>query len=160
MTWIVRKRSQSLRKIFGEARIGMLLVNQNNRLGIRQRWHLTQTAVSALRDAFRASERSNALRTRSDVVKWFGSPPETGTLNDALVPRLQSLLRTDRSTGFDTHDLRGVAGAFRLEQALGIENKDRAESLYVILSTLSAGSSLPKPVIPSGRRLRRSDGRW
>jgi hypothetical protein len=120
---------------------------QNNRLGIRQRWELTDKAVARIRDAFRASERAVRLDTHEDVEMRFGSP-EVGGLREALYERLRPLMRTDRSTGFDTHDLRAVAGAFLFEHALGIEPLDRAAPLVAILASLQASSSVPAPGEP------------
>jgi hypothetical protein len=116
---------------------------QNNRLGIRQRWQLTDKAVARIRDAFRASERAVKL----DTDKRFGSPA-VGGQRDALYERLRPLMATDRSTGFDTHDLRAVAGAFLFEHALGTAPLDRGATLMVILACLQANSSAPAPEDP------------
>lgn len=57
-------------------------------------------------------------------------------------------MATDRSTGFDTHDLRAVAGAFLFEQALGTIPLDRAAPLMTILACVQANSSVPAPEDP------------
>jgi hypothetical protein len=120
---------------------------QNNRLGIRQRWQLTDKAVARIRDAFRLSERAVKLDTLADVDKRFGSPA-VGGQRDALYERLRPLMATDRSTGFDTHDLRAVAGAFLFEHTLGTTALDRAAPLITILACLQANSSVPAPGDP------------
>jgi hypothetical protein len=120
---------------------------QNKRLGIRQRWQLTDKAVARIRDAFRASERAVTLDTHQDVEQRFGAP-EVGGLREALYDRLRPLLRTRKSSGFDTHDLRAVAGAFLFERALGVEPLDRAAPLMTVLACLQANSSVPVPGDP------------
>jgi hypothetical protein len=117
---------------------------QNRRLGIRQRWQLTDKAVAQMRDAFGASERAVNLDTYEDVENWCGAP-EIGGLEEALYARVRPLLRMERSSGFDTHDLRAVAGAFLFEHALGHERLDRAAPLMTVLACLPANSSVPVP---------------
>ena len=100
-----------------------------------------------MRDAFRASERAVKLDTHEDVENWCGTP-EIGGLREALYERLKPLLRTQRSTGFDTHDLRAIAGAFLFEHALGDEQRDRAAPLMTVLASLQANSAIPAPEDP------------
>ncbi|UGX89825.1 hypothetical protein G6321_00003300 (plasmid) [Bradyrhizobium barranii subsp. barranii] len=120
---------------------------QNKRLGIRQRWQLTDKAIAKMRDAFRTSERAVKLDTYEDVENWCGAP-EVGSIKDALYERLRPLLKMERSSGFDTHDLRAVAGAFLFEHVLDHNLPDRAAPLMTVLACLQANASVPAPGDP------------
>lgn len=119
-------------------------MNQRKRLGIRQRWQITDKDVDAIRDAFSRSERSATLRTRQDVEDRF-DVPAIGSLRDALYDRLRGILAMHSHTGFDTHDLRAIAGAFSVEHAIEATDEDRAAPLLLILACTQAGAQLPKP---------------
>ena len=96
-----------------------------------------------LRTALDLATASCAFNSRSDVENQFGKPP-AGMLSDRLHDRLRAMLTPDRATGFDTLDLRAVAGAFALERAFG---SDRVydEIIAEILPCFGGGVELKPP---------------
>ena len=64
-----------------------------------------------------------AFRSRSEVEQHFGKPG-VGLLSKTLHDRLRAILGSDEVSGFDTHDLRAAAGAFALERAIGVVQRE------------------------------------
>ena len=94
-----------------------------------------------LRAAINVSTENVALDSIELVEKHFGRPA-VGRLTDALYDRLRSMLKAEVPTGFDTHDLRSLAGAFALERAIRVSNQSNDDIIAAILPCLPAGTEL------------------
>jgi len=100
--------------------------------------------VENVRAAIAASVAAVKMTSADDVLQHFGRPV-AGGMSELLYQRIKAALPSTSETGFDTHALRAVAGAFRLEQAVGAESNDNAEVLTAISAGLPAGTELKLP---------------
>jgi hypothetical protein len=103
--------------------------------------------VGELRSAIFASVEAVPIGSVQDVEQHFGRVT-VGTMADVLYQQLKTIVPSNLRTGFDTHSLRAVAGAFRLDQALGAEPDNYADVLTAVVSGLSAGTELKPPHDP------------
>ena len=102
------------------------------------------TPLEALRTAFDSATANCAFGSRSDVEEHFGKP-EVGQLSKVLHDRLRAMLTSDRSSGFDTRDLRAAAGAFALERAIGGSDRQYDAIIEEILPCFGGGTELRPP---------------
>lgn len=100
--------------------------------------------IEDVRTAIAASVTTLKVTSAEDVERHFGRPA-TGGLTERLYERIKAAAPSTSKTGFDTHSLRAIAGAFHLEQALGAEPNDHAEVLTAILAGLPASTELKLP---------------
>ena len=104
----------------------------------------TDSPLELLRSAFDAASAKCGFRSRSEAEKHFGKPA-IGQLSDALHARLKTMLRSDEASGFDTHDLRAVAGAFALERSVGVSSQQHDDIIAEILPCFGGRTELKPP---------------
>jgi len=101
-------------------------------------------AFEALHTAFTESYTKIVLENVEDIERKLGSA-KGGGLSKNLADRLKLLLLAKEVTGFDTHDLREIAGGFHLHYVLEDISSDYSQPVQQILSVLSAGDNLKLP---------------
>lgn len=97
-----------------------------------------------MRAALDLATANCAFDSRSDVEEYFGRP-EVGQLSNVLHDRLREMLMPGEATGFDTHDLRAVAGAFALERAIEVSDQRHDAIIERILPCFGGGAELRRP---------------
>ena len=102
------------------------------------------TPLEVLRAALDSAAANCAFGSRSDVEEQFGKP-EIGQLSKVLHDRLRGMLTPDKASGFDTHDLRAAAGAFALERAIGVSDRQYDAIIEEILPCFGGGTELRPP---------------
>ena len=102
------------------------------------------TPLEVLRVAFDSAAANCSFGSRSDVEEHFGKP-RVGQLSTVLHDRLKEMLTSDKASGFDTHDLRAAAGAFALERAIGVSDREFNVIIEEILPCFGGGTELRPP---------------
>lgn len=104
--------------------------------------------VNALRAAIATSIDTLPMNTVEDIEEKF-KWSSVGPMSESLYQRLRTILPAGDRTGFDTHHLRAIAGAFQLQDALEGETHELSDVISVIASGLQAGTELKLPSDPT-----------
>jgi hypothetical protein len=103
---------------------------------------LSDTITAAVRGLCEESQSRLSLPDRPAVEAAFRAGDAVGALEGVLYDQLRPLLLADKSTRFDTHDLRKVEANFVLKRAIGATSQKWDAVVSAILACIPAGTQL------------------